>query len=81
MTRPVEGAEAIDPDVGLHVLARRDEPRGPVLAAVAAGGALGATARYGVGLMVVAALGAVWAAGFGRARCCGGPGGGRRLLG
>jgi hypothetical protein len=31
--------------------------------------------------MVVAALGAVWAAGFGRARCCGGPGGGRRLLG
>ncbi|MFC4010520.1 fluoride efflux transporter CrcB [Nonomuraea purpurea] len=38
----------IDPDVDLHVPAQRAEPRGPVLAAIAVGGALGALARYGV---------------------------------
>lgn len=46
MTRPVPGAEAIDPDVDLHVPAQRAEPQARVLAAVAVGGALGATARY-----------------------------------
>ncbi|MEU8436183.1 CrcB family protein [Streptomyces sp. NPDC029216] len=51
MTRPVPGAEAIDPDVDLHVPAQRAEPQGRVLAAVAAGGALGAAARYGVALL------------------------------
>lgn len=51
MTRPVEGAEAIDPDVDLHVPAQRAEPQGPVLAAVAVGGALGASARYGLVLL------------------------------
>ncbi|MFI8101711.1 fluoride efflux transporter CrcB [Streptomyces sp. NPDC086023] len=50
MTRPVPGAEAIDPDVDLHVPAHRAERPGPVLTAVAAGGALGALARYAVGL-------------------------------
>ncbi|UQX02154.1 CrcB family protein [Streptomyces sp. RerS4] len=43
--------EPIDPDVDLHVPAQRAEPRGPVLAAVAAGGMVGAAARYGVGLL------------------------------
>ncbi|MFD5422168.1 CrcB family protein [Streptomyces sp. NPDC127069] len=51
MTRPVPGAEAIDPDVDLHVPAQRAEPQGRVLAAVAAGGAVGASARYGVALL------------------------------
>ncbi len=51
MTRPVEGAEAIDPDVDLHVPAQRAERQGPVLAAIAAGGALGASARYGLALL------------------------------
>ncbi|MFD9405431.1 CrcB family protein [Streptomyces sp. NPDC059989] len=51
MTRPVEGAEAIDPDVDLHVPAQAAEPRGRVLAAVAAGGAIGASARYGISLL------------------------------
>ncbi|UBU09147.1 fluoride efflux transporter CrcB [Nonomuraea gerenzanensis] len=37
----------IDPDVDLHVPAQRAEPLGPVLAAIAAGGALGALARFG----------------------------------
>ncbi|MFE4265174.1 fluoride efflux transporter CrcB [Streptomyces sp. NPDC056883] len=58
MTRPAEGAEAIDPDVDLHVPAQRAEPQRRVLAAVAAGGAVGATARYGVGLLWPAAPGA-----------------------
>ncbi|WP_030193650.1 CrcB family protein [Streptomyces sp. NRRL S-87] len=48
MTRPVPGAEAIDPDVDLHVPAQRVERQGPVLAAVSAGGVLGALARYGL---------------------------------
>ncbi|MGW6708533.1 FluC/FEX family fluoride channel [Streptomyces sp. NPDC054956] len=58
MTGPVEGAEAIDPDVDLHVPAQRAEPQGRVLAAVAAGGAVGASARYGVALLWPAAPGA-----------------------
>ncbi|MFB4262602.1 CrcB family protein [Nonomuraea sp. GTA35] len=37
----------IDPDVDLHVPAQRAELHWPVLAAIAAGGALGALARYG----------------------------------
>ncbi|MCX5196456.1 CrcB family protein [Streptomyces sp. NBC_00249] len=41
----------MDPDVDLHVPAQRTEPQGRVLAAVAAGAALGASARYGVGLL------------------------------
>lgn len=57
MTRPVPGDEAIDPDVDLHVPAQRAEPQGRVLAAVAAGGALGASARYGAGLLWPAAPG------------------------
>ncbi|MEU9713615.1 CrcB family protein [Streptomyces sp. NPDC047976] len=58
MTRPVPGAEAIDPDVDLHVPAQRAEPQGRVLAAVAVGGALGASARYGLALLWPAAPGA-----------------------
>lgn len=62
MTRPVPGAEAIDPDVDLHVPAQRAERQGRVLAAVAAGGALGATARYGLALLWPAAsAGFPWA--------------------
>ncbi|MEV1052550.1 CrcB family protein [Streptomyces sp. NPDC049887] len=45
-------SEAIDPDVDLHVPAQRIETEGPrkwkVLSVVAAGGAIGASARYGV---------------------------------
>ncbi|MFE3553694.1 CrcB family protein [Streptomyces sp. NPDC059193] len=52
MTRPaVPGGEAIDPDVDLRVPAQAAEPQGRVLAAVAAGGAVGASARYGIGLL------------------------------
>ncbi|MGW1762732.1 fluoride efflux transporter FluC [Streptomyces sp. NPDC002073] len=58
MTRPVPGAAAVDPDVDLHVPAQRAEPRAPVLAAVSAGGVLGALARYGLGLLWPAAPGA-----------------------
>ncbi|MFG2876339.1 CrcB family protein [Streptomyces sp. NPDC048337] len=62
MTRPVEGAEAIDPDVDLHVPAQAAEPQGRVLAAVAAGGAVGASARYGISLLWPAGPGAFpWA--------------------
>lgn len=62
MTRPTEGAEAIDPDVDLHVPAQRAEPQGRVLAAVAAGGVVGASARYGISLLWPAAPGAFpWA--------------------
>lgn len=65
MTRPVGGAEAIDPidpDVDLHVPAQAAEPRGRVLAAVAAGGAVGASARYGISLLWPAGPGAFpWA--------------------
>ncbi|OEJ32945.1 FluC/FEX family fluoride channel [Streptomyces subrutilus] len=63
MTRPaVPGGEAIDPDVDLRVPAQAAEPQGPVLAAVAAGGALGASARYGISLLWPAGPGAFpWA--------------------
>ncbi|WP_404959230.1 FluC/FEX family fluoride channel [Streptomyces sp. 147326] len=62
MTRPVPGPEAIDPDVDLHVPAQRGEPQGRVLVAVAAGGAVGATARYGIALLWPAGTGAFpWA--------------------
>ncbi|MEV7419700.1 CrcB family protein [Streptomyces sp. NPDC089919] len=62
MTGPVPGAEAIDPDVDLHVPAQRAERQGPVLAAVSAGGVLGALARYAVSLAWPAAPGAFpWA--------------------
>lgn len=48
-------AEAIDPDVDLHVPAQRLEVEGPrkgkVLAVIAVGGAIGASARYGVSLL------------------------------
>ncbi|MEV7832096.1 CrcB family protein [Streptomyces subrutilus] len=52
----------VDPDVDLHVPAQRAEPRGRVLAAVAAGGAVGASARYGISLLWPAGAGAFpWA--------------------
>ncbi|MFD3761521.1 CrcB family protein [Streptomyces sp. NPDC058622] len=53
MIRPVPGGDGgpVDPDVDLHVPAQRTEPQGLVLAAVAAGGAAGASARYGIGLL------------------------------
>ncbi|MCX4692014.1 CrcB family protein [Streptomyces sp. NBC_01408] len=55
-------AEAIDPDVDLHVPAQRAEPQGRVLTAVAAGGAVGASARYGISLLWPAGPGAFpWA--------------------
>ncbi|MFF3019614.1 CrcB family protein [Streptomyces sp. NPDC057939] len=41
----------VDPDVDLRVAAERTRPQGPVLAAVAAGGVVGACARYGAGLL------------------------------
>ncbi|MEV7613318.1 CrcB family protein [Streptomyces sp. NPDC089799] len=41
----------MDPDVDLHVPAQRAEPQGRVLAVVAAGGALGAVARYALSLL------------------------------
>ncbi|MFD3325139.1 fluoride efflux transporter FluC [Streptomyces sp. NPDC058701] len=67
MTRPVPGGDGhdggpVDPDVDLHVPAQRAEPQGRVLAAVAAGGAVGASARYGVALHWPAGPGAFpWA--------------------
>ncbi|MFI5616231.1 CrcB family protein [Streptomyces sp. NPDC051567] len=62
MTRPVPGAEAVDPDVDLHVAAQRAEPQGRVLAAMAVGGALGGSARYGISLLWPAGPGAFpWA--------------------
>ncbi|MER5870002.1 CrcB family protein [Streptomyces sp. NPDC002044] len=64
MTRPVPGGDGgpVDPDVDLRVPAQRAEPQGRVLAAVAAGGAAGASARYGIGLLWPAAPGAFpWA--------------------
>ncbi|MFD3696587.1 CrcB family protein [Streptomyces sp. NPDC058646] len=59
---PDGGAGAVDPDVDLHVPAHRAEPQGRVLAAVAAGGAVGASARYGISLLWPAGPGAFpWA--------------------
>ena len=46
--------EPIDPDIDLHVPAERADARrhqGPVLAVIAAGGAIGACGRYGAGLL------------------------------
>ncbi|WP_078888403.1 fluoride efflux transporter FluC [Streptomyces sclerotialus] len=54
--------EPVDPDVDLHVPPRppaaRRERQGPVVAAVALGGALGAVARYGSSLLWPTAPGA-----------------------
>ncbi|MEU6477550.1 fluoride efflux transporter CrcB [Streptomyces sp. NPDC047017] len=53
--------EPTDPDVDLHVPAQRRELRQgqwPVIAAVSAGGAIGAAARYGAGLIWPTAPGA-----------------------
>jgi fluoride exporter len=47
----------IDPDVDLHVPAQRTELHWPVLAAIAAGGALGALARHAVQTALPAAPG------------------------
>jgi len=51
---PEAASEVVDPDVDLHVPAHRAETAGgrapAVLAAVAAGGALGSLARYGLTL-------------------------------
>jgi CrcB protein len=51
----VGAADAVDPDVDLHVAAQRAETAGAhkwiVLAAIAAGGAAGASARYGAQLL------------------------------
>ncbi|MFF3326007.1 CrcB family protein [Streptomyces sp. NPDC002889] len=52
---PSEVPDAIDPDVDLHVPAQRAETAGAhkwqVLAAISAGGAAGASARYGAELL------------------------------
>ncbi|MBT2389852.1 fluoride efflux transporter CrcB [Streptomyces sp. ISL-1] len=66
MTGPDTPPEAIDPDVDLHVPAQRAETAGshkwPVLAAIAAGGAAGTTARYAASVLWPAAPGAFpWA--------------------
>ncbi|MEV0090698.1 fluoride efflux transporter CrcB [Streptomyces sp. NPDC050738] len=55
-------AEAVDPDVDLHVAAQRAETAGgakwAVLAAISVGGAIGACARYGLSLAWPVAAGA-----------------------
>ncbi|SEG87090.1 CrcB protein [Actinacidiphila yanglinensis] len=51
---PIRSKEPVDPDVDLHVPAQRRElrfPQSPVVAVVAVGGAMGACARYGAGLL------------------------------
>ncbi|MEU1014098.1 fluoride efflux transporter CrcB [Streptomyces sp. NPDC005898] len=62
--RPDAAGEPVDPDVDLSVPAQRAASargQGPTLAAVALGGALGASARYGVSLLwPVAADGFPW---------------------
>ncbi len=53
--------EPVDPDVDLRVPGRGKDPRlrqGPVIAAVAVGGAVGAAARYGASLLWPTAAGA-----------------------
>ncbi|MEW2633961.1 CrcB family protein [Streptomyces sp. NPDC048389] len=65
-TGPAGDAEAIDPDVDLHVPAHRAETAGAhkwaVLAAISAGGAVGAAGRYGASLLWPAPEGAFpWA--------------------
>lgn len=59
-------SEAIDPDVDLHVPAQRAETAGarkwPVLAAMSAGGAVGALTRYAAAVLWPAPVGAFpWA--------------------
>lgn len=60
-----ETVEPVDPDVDLHIREQRRELRRrswSVLTAIAAGGALGASARYGVSLAIPHAPGTVpWA--------------------
>jgi CrcB protein len=58
LTEPADAAIPIDPGIGLPVPAPRREPeqrrepgQGPVLAVIAAGGSLGALARYGLARM------------------------------
>ncbi|MFD3873513.1 CrcB family protein [Streptomyces sp. NPDC058623] len=48
---PAGEPDPVDPDVDLRPAGERARPQGPVLAAVAAGGVLGACARYGAGLL------------------------------
>ena len=55
MAHEIELTEPIDPDIDLHVQAQRRElvrHQGPVLAAVAFGGGLGALARYALALLL-----------------------------
>ncbi|MGN6244859.1 MAG: fluoride efflux transporter CrcB [Motilibacteraceae bacterium] len=47
---PPGGREPVDPDVDLHVPAQRRQRQAPAVAVIAAGGALGAEARYGLSL-------------------------------
>ncbi|WP_329120392.1 fluoride efflux transporter FluC [Streptomyces sp. NBC_01465] len=62
MSEAAGAAEAVDPDVDLHVAAQRAETVGGakwgVLAVISAGGALGACARYGLALAWPVAEGA-----------------------
>ncbi|MCS0601190.1 fluoride efflux transporter CrcB [Streptomyces sp. LP11] len=54
-------AEPTDPDVDLHVPAQRRQSwraQGPIVAVVALGGAIGASVRYGAGLLWPTASGA-----------------------
>lgn len=58
--RPPLADEPVDPDIDLHVPAQRAEVRpnpAPVLTVIAAGGATGACARYGAGLLWPTAAG------------------------
>ncbi|MEU9025961.1 CrcB family protein [Streptomyces sp. NPDC048383] len=48
---PAGEPDPVDPDVDLRSPGERARPQGPVLAAVAAGGVLGACARYGAALL------------------------------
>ncbi|WKX22401.1 CrcB family protein [Streptomyces sp. HUAS CX7] len=53
--------EATDPDVDLHVPAQRQQSwraQGPIVAVVALGGGIGASARYGASLLWPASAGA-----------------------
>jgi CrcB protein len=55
VTDEIELTEPIDPDIDLHIPAQRRElarHHGPVLAAIAIGGGLGALARYGLSLLL-----------------------------
>lgn len=60
--RPLRPARALDPDVDLRIPAQRSELDARLLAAVAAGGVLGAEARYGIGsVWQIPASGFPWA--------------------